>query len=397
MPWQESCAMDERMRFIVECQSGDWAMIELCERYGISRKTGYKWLERYCLEGPAGLEDRSRAPASHGRATPEHLVEAIVGLRQDRPSWGARKIIGKLMAREPDTAWPSPSTAGEILKRAGLTNKRRIRGRCPPRLGGLTVPQHANHVWGVDHKGWVRLGDGSRVEPLTMTDGFSRYLISLSATAGTTQKEAKPLFERAFLDFGLPEIIRSDNGPPFASVGAGGLTELSAWWLRLGIRHERIDPGHPQQNGRHERFHLTLLEAMQPPEPNRAAQERRFAAFAHDYNKERPHEALGQRSPASVYRASPRNMPERLPEPNYDPAAAVRRVRQNGEIKWRGELIFISSALIGEAVGVEQTETGGWLVRFCNAPLGAIDLDKRMLQRSAPKPRRKAPQTKIET
>ena len=260
-------------------------------------------------------------------------------------------------------------------------------------MGGLTVPQYANHLWGVDHKGWVRLGDGSRVEPLTMTDGFSRYLISLSATAGTTQKEAKPLFERAFLDFGLPEIIRSDNGPPFASVGAGGMTELSAWWLRLGVRHERIDPGHPQQNGRHERFHLTLLEAMQPPELNRAAQERRFAAFARDYNEERPHEALGQRSPASLYRASPRKMPERLPEPDYGPDAAVRRVRQNGEIKWRGELIFISSALVGEAVGIEQTDSGGWLVRFCDVLLGAIDLDKRTLQRSAAKTRRKALQT----
>jgi transposase InsO family protein len=388
--------MDERMRFVVESQSGEWTMTELCERYEISRKTGYKWLERYRQEGPAGLEERSRAPASHGRATPEHLIEAIVGLRRERPSWGARKIIGKLMLREPDAAWPSPSTAGEILKRAGLANKRRVRGRCPARLGELTVPQYANHVWAVDHKGWVRLGDGSRVEPLTMTDGFSRYLISLSATAGTTQKEARPAFERAFLDYGLPETIRSDNGPPFASVGAGGLTELSAWWLRLGVRHERIDPGHPQQNGRHERFHLTLLEAMEPAEPDRAAQERRFAAFARDYNEERPHEALGQRPPASLYRASPRKMPERLPEPHYGPDAAVRRVRQNGEIKWRGELIFISSALIGEAVGIDETETGDWQVRFCDVPLGAIDLDQRKLRRPAVKKRRTTAQNKIE-
>jgi len=380
MPWRESCAMDERIRFIVESQSGDWTMIELCERFGISRKTGYKWLERYRVEGPAGLEERPRAPASHGRATPEHLVEAIIGLRRERPTWGARKIIGKLCKRQPDAAWPSPSTAGEILRRAGLVNGRRLRRRGPPRLGELTTPQHANHVWGVDHKGWVRLGDGSRVEPLTMTDGFSRYLISLSATGGTTQEEAKPLFERAFLDYGLPEAIRSDNGPPFASTGASGLTALSAWWIKLGIRHERIDPGHPQQNGRHERFHLTLLEAMRPAEPNRAAQERRFAAFARDYNEERPHEALGQRTPASVYRPSPRKMPERLPEPVYPAEAAVRKVRSNGEIKWRGELVAISTALVGEAVAVEETEDAQWLVRFYDVPLGTIDMNKRKLR-----------------
>jgi putative transposase len=380
MPWRENCAMDERMRFIVEHGSNQWTMTELCERYEISRKTGYKWLERYRLEGPAGLAERSRAPASHGRATPEHLAEAIIGLRRERPTWGPRKIISKLLGRQPEAAWPRPSTAGEILKRAGLVSGRRLRRRGPPRLGELTAPQRANHVWGVDHKGWMRLGDGSRVEPLTMTDGFSRYLIRVSATGGTTQDEARPLFEQAFLDYGLPEVIRSDNGPPFASTGATGLTALSAWWIKLGIKHERIDPGHPQQNGRHERFHLTLLEAMRPAEPDRAAQERRFAAFARDYNEERPHEALGQHTPASLYRASPRKMPERLPEPVYGAEAAVRKVRSNGEIKWQGDLIHISSALVGEAVAVEETAAGQWLVRFYHAPLGMIDANKNKLR-----------------
>jgi len=383
MPWRESCAMDERMRFIVDHRSDEWTMTELCERYGVSRKTGYKWIERYRLAGPAGLAERSHAPASHGRATPEHLVAAIVGLRRERPTWGPRKIIGKLCERQPDAAWPSPSTAGDILKRAGLVSERRLRRRVPPRLGALTTPQYANHVWGVDYKGWVRLGDGSRVEPLTITDGFSRYAISLSATRGTTQEEAKPLFERAFFEYGLPEVIRSDNGPPFASTGPSGLTGLSVWWIKLGLTHERIDPGHPQQNGRHERFHLTLLEAMQPAEPDRAAQERRFAAFARDYNAERPHQALGQRTPASVYRPSPRKMPERLPEPTYPAEAAVRKVRSNGEIKWRGELIAISTALAGEAVAVEETEGAEWRVRFFDVPIGTIDLDKKKLRRLA--------------
>jgi putative transposase len=383
MPWKESCAMDERVGFINEHLSGDWTVTELCERYEISRKTGYKWIERYRAFGVAGLAEQPRAPHVHGRATPAHLVEAILGLRRERPSWGPRKILFKLSTAEPDMGWPSISTAGELLKRAGLVSDRRVRRRGPPRLGELTVPQRANHVWGVDHKGWVRLGDGSRAEPLTMTDGFSRYAISVTATGGTGHEEAKPLFERAFREHGLPEVIRSDNGTPFASIGAGGLTALSAWWIKLGIKHERIDPGHPQQNGRHERFHLTLLEAMRPPARDRAAQNRRFAAFLRDYNEERPHEALGQRTPASVYQPSPRPLPRRLPEPAYPTEAAVRRVRSNGTIKWQGDLVFISEALIGEAVAVEETEAGTWQVRFFDVPLGSIDRGKTKLRRLA--------------
>jgi hypothetical protein len=216
-----------------------------------------------------------------------------------------------------------------------------------------------------------------------MTDGYSRYLLSLTATSGTGQEEARPLFERAFEEHGLPEVIRSDNGSPFASIGAGGLTRLSAWWTKLGIRHERIDPGHPQQNGRHERFHLTLLEAMRPAPADRAAQQRRFAAFARDYNEERPHEALGQKPPASAYEVSPRRMPDHLAEPVYPAEAAVRQVRTNGVIKWRGELIYVSAALIGEAVAVDEAEDGEWAVRFFDVPLGFIDSRKHGLRRFA--------------
>lgn len=383
MPWRESCAMDQRVSFIADQQSGLLTMTELCERYEISRKTGYKWLERYRLEGPGGLADHSHAARVHGRATPQHIVDAIVGLRLERPSWGPRKIVSKLEARQGDVDWPSASTAGEILKRAGLVSSRRGRRRAPPRMGQLTVPQHANHVWALDHKGWIRLGDGSRVEPFTATDGFSRYLISLAATGSTQYAECQPLLERAFREYGLPQIIRSDNGSPFASTGITGLTALSVWWIKLGIRHERIDPGHPQQNGRHERFHLTLLEAMWPPPPTQAAQARRFAAFVRDYNEERPHESLGQRPPASVYQPSPRVMPRRLPEPDYPAEAAVRQVRSNGEIKWRGDLIHICSALDGEAVAVEETEGGSWQVRFFDVPIGIIDQKTRKLRRCA--------------
>jgi putative transposase len=227
MPWRESCAMDQRVSFIADQRSGMWTMTELCERYEISRKTGYKWLDRYQLEGPGGLTDRSHAARVHGRATPQHIVDAIVGLRLERPSWGPRKIVSKLEARQGDIDWPSASTAGEILKRAGLVSSRRPRRRAPPRMGQLTVPQHANHVWALDHKGWIRLGDGSRVEPFTVTDGFSRYLISLAATGSTQYAECQPPLERAFREYGLPQIIRSDNGSPFASTGITGLTALS--------------------------------------------------------------------------------------------------------------------------------------------------------------------------
>jgi transposase InsO family protein len=375
--------MDERVRFIADQLTGLWTMTELCERYEVSRKTGYKWLDRYRSEGASGLMERSRAAKVHGRATPQNIVDAIVGLRRERPTWGPRKIVSKLEARQADVEWPSASTAGEILKRAGLVCGHRVRRRAPPRLGQLTEPQHANHVWGLDHKGWIRLGDGSRLEPFTVTDGFSRYLIRLAATGSTQYAECKPPLERAFCEYELPEVIRSDNGSPFASTGTTGLTALSVWWIKLGIRHERIDPGHPQQNGRHERFHFTLLEAMRPPSPNRAAQARRFATFVRDYNEERPHESLGQRPPASVYRPSPRAMPKRLPEPDYLTEAAVRQVRSNGEIKWQGEFVHICSALVGEAVAIEETKDGQWQVRFFNVPIGVIDQKTRKLRRCA--------------
>ena len=357
MSWRESCAMDERVRFIVDQLTGLWTMTELCERYEVSRKTGYKWLDRYRSEGASGLMERSRAAKVHGRATPQNIVDAIVGLRRERPTWGPRKIVSKLEARQADVEWPSASTAGEILKRAGLVCGHRVRRRAPPRLGQLTEPQHANHVWGLDHKGWIRLGDGSRLEPFTVTDGFSRYLIRLAATGSTQYAECKPPLERAFCEYGLPEVIRSDNGPPFASTAAGGLGWLSVQLIKAGVKPERIKPANPQQNGCHERMHRTLKEdTANPPAANRRAQQRRFDDFRRVFNEERPHEALGLDTPAKHYQPSPRIYSGRLREPDYAADFEVRRVRSNGEIKWRGNCIFLSEALIGEPVGIVETE-----------------------------------------
>ncbi|WP_200952257.1 IS481 family transposase [Caulobacter sp. Root655] len=364
--------MDERIRFMGDWLGGEVSRTELCELYGISRKTGYKWAERYEAAGIAGLAERSRAPLDHGRATAADLVEKIVDLRRARPTWGPRKIMAKLGMLHPDLAWPSHSTAHEILKRAGLVSGRRLRRRPPPYPGVLTAAQEPNHVWAVDHKGWIVLGDGGRCEPLTLADTYSRFLLAASAGSSIRADQAKPVMERAFRTYGLPRVIRSDNGQPFASTGATGLTRLSVWWIKLGIHPERITPGRPQQNGRLERLHRTLLEAMRPAARTRTAQARRLDAFRHDYNHERPHQALGQTPPANFYAPSPRQMPSRLADPDYPAGMITRRVRPNGEIRLRGASVHISSALAGEGVGVEQTEQG-WCVWFYQEPIGLLD------------------------
>jgi transposase InsO family protein len=308
------------------------------------------------------------------------MVAAIIERKQARPSWGPRKIIASLAMGRPELAWPSASTAGEILKRVGLVAQRRRRYRVPPTLGGLTLAERPNHLWAVDHKGWVSLQNGMRCGPLTMTDSFARFVTGLKPCQSTSEAEARPAFEEAFGEYGLPEAIRSDSGAPFACSGITGLTALGVWWAKLGIRHERTAPGCPQQNGRHERFHLTLKEAMYPPSPDMAAQALRFEAFRRDFNTQRPHEALGQTPPAQHYHPSPRRMPDRLGPPQYPSSADIRRVRSNGEIKWAGDFLYVSSALIGELIAIEETDTE-LAVRFYNTPIGVIDPKQKRLKR----------------
>jgi len=372
MAWIEASVVAQRAAFVAAAMSGDAPISWLCAEYGISRKTGYKWLGRHADEGDRGLLDRSRAPKRHGRATSAEIAEAIVEMKRARPYWGPRKLLARLSHIYPDTAWPSHSTASELLKQCGLTTPKRRRRHAFATPGRLVMPERPNQVWSVDHKGWVRLGDRTRCEPLTVSCGFSRYLIALSATSGTDARQARVVFERAFAEHGLPEIIRSDNGAPFATASPSGLTALSAWWIRLGIGIERIAPGKPQQNGRHERFHLTLMETLRPPASNQARQQKRFDAFRCDYNETRPHEALGQNPPASAWRPSPRQMPRRIPEPDYAGAAAVRRVRSNGEIRWGGRLVFVSTALAGAFVALDEAAADAAIVRFYRHRVGVI-------------------------
>src|SRR5437016_11429294 len=279
MPWNETCAMTERMKFVALVEEGEETIAALCRRFGISRKTGYKLLERYAAEGVDGLCDRSHAAHHHPHAVSEIIESRIVALRSEHPSWGPRKLHARLRMIEPETHWPAVSTMGDILRRHGLVVPRRRRLAIPASTSPFADCECANDSWCVDYKGWFRTGDGRRCDPLTISDAYSRYLLRCQAVRRVDTRCARPLFEATFREYGLPRAIRSDNGPPFASCSAGGLSQLSVWWIKLGIRPERITPGQPQENGRHERLHGTLaVDACRPPAANRRAQQQRFDA-----------------------------------------------------------------------------------------------------------------------
>jgi putative transposase len=384
MPWRETHAMDERMSFIVDMQREESSLAALCRRYGVSRKTGYKWIDRFEAFGLEGLKDRSSAAHRHPNEVDGCVADEVIGVRAAHPSWGPKKIKAWLSMKWPQTVWPSQSTIGELLDRRGLVRPRRKRRQVPPQGGPLSPALCANDVWGIDFKGWFRTGDGARCEPLSLSDLSSRYVLRLQALAGIDGEQVWPILETAFFEFGLPRVVRSDNGAPFASVAAGGLSRLGVRLIKAGVVPERIKPGRPQQNGRHERMHLTLKqETASPPAQTLRQQQRRFDAFRTIFNEERPHEALGQTPPAQHYDPPPRPYSGRLREPDYAGDQIVRRVRSNGDIKWRGERLFLSQTLVGEPVGIRQTEDG--LFQVCYGPivLGAIDQDCKFTARKA--------------
>jgi transposase InsO family protein len=365
--------MELRMRLVNALLADEDSMTALCEEYEVSRKTGYKWLNRFRAQGPAGLAERSRAPHVVPWAITQAQAEAIIALRRQHPSWGAKKLRAKLLVRAPEQHWPGLSTIGDLLQRTGLSQRRKRRRRVTPTLGPVPPIVTSNEVWCVDFKGWYRTGDSAACYPLTVTDAFSRYLLCCRAVA-PDYAGCRPAFERLFREYGLPQVLLSDNGPPFASLAAGGLSRLSMWWIKLGIMPIRIMPGKPQQNGRHERMHKTLkAETAQPPAASLAAQQRRFDHFRAQFNHERPHEALGQVVPAAVYTSSLRPYPARLEDPSYANDFELRRVRSNGEIKWQGELIFIAQPLAGEVIGLHEADDGNAVVYFGPAQLGSID------------------------
>lgn len=372
MSWKETCVMEERMRFVLACEEEFDGFSDICRHFGISRKTGYKWRERYLREGVGGLVDRTRAPLYCPHSISSAQSEALLALRHRHPSWGPRKIKAWLELNVPDTAWPASSTIGLVYDRAGLTRSRKRRRRTPPfdRPFGQVV--ESNDTWCADFKGWFRTGDGVRVDPLTITDAHSRYLIRCEAVARTNEPHVWPVYLSAFREFGLPIRLRTDNGPPFATTAVGGLSRLAVKLIKAGITPERIEPGKPQQNGRHERMHLTLKnETAAPPAANLATQKTRFAKFLHIFNNERPHEALGQVPPAHIYQPSRRSFAG-LKSPEYGTAQQIRRVRSNGEIKWMGQLFFVSEALIGEPVGLREVGDDTWILTYGPVTLGTI-------------------------
>jgi transposase InsO family protein len=389
LAWKETRVQDERARFVVEADSGEFALAELCRDYGISRKTGYKWLARFETEGVAGLADRSRAPRTQPRAVSEKIEQQIVELRTRHPNWGERTLKSWLQQHDDEQAWPAAATIGALLKRRGLTvpRKRRPRARPSAELSSVTA---ANQVWGIDFKGWFRTQDGSRCDPLTITDVHSHYLLRCQVVRQCDEAHVRPLLVAVFREHGLPERIRSDNGPPFATTGRGGLSRLAVWWIRLGILPERIQPGHPQQNGRHERMHRTLKQqTTRPAARNLRAQQKAFDEFRQEYNQERPHQGLGMATPGSLYEPSGREYPRRLPELAYPAGWILRRVTDSGEVKHQGRRFFLSEVLGGEVVGLEEIDEQHYRLWFGPVELGLLDRRQWQMQESARRGRRR--------
>ncbi len=380
MPWQETNVVDERLRFLIEYLHGEDSMSALCRKYRISRKTGYLLVHRYLLEGPRGLYDHSRAPLRHPDAIPADIVSAILNLRDIHRTWGARKLLAWLIQHRPHTQWPSASTIGRILSRHGRIEGHRRRAKTPPYTQPFAPCDGPNKIWCADFKGWFRTGDGKRCEPLTVTDGYSRFVLACRALPTTSFAFVQPVFESLFRRFGLPWVIRTDNGSPFASNALGGLSRLSVWWIKLGIVPERIEPGHPEQNGRHERFHRTLkADTLTPPQPTISLQQAVFERFCREFNDERPHEALAYKTPSARYHRSQRPLPTRLLEMRYPDHMIVRNVRPSGQVRWKGKEIFISETLAGETIAFEPGDDHIFTLHYGPIQLARFDEHKHKL------------------
>ena len=378
MPWSQTSPMDQRTQFIADYLRESLNITELCDLYGVSRKTGYKWIDRYLRLGPAGLEERSRRPRHSPNETAPEIVAAFLEARRRHPSWGGKKLLTIVHKRHPRWDLPGRSTVCDILSRHGMVPKKRARRRIGHPGKPTSQILAPNDVWSADFKGQFKTRDGVYCYPLTVTDGFSRYLLGCQALHSTAVQGAKPVFTRLFRQYGLPKRIRTDNGVPFATNTLARLSSLSAWWVRLGVLPELIEPGKPQQNGRHERLHKTLkAEATKPAAGSLAAQQRQFNRFREEFNHELPHEALDQQTPGAIYQASPREMPNKLPPLEYPDRFEVRYVSANGGIRWNSQWVNVSITCAGEYVGLEEIDDGVWNVYFGPLKLGRL-LEKHM-------------------
>lgn len=376
MPWRETGPVEERFGFVSAYEAGNASMTTLCERFGVSRKTGYKWLSRYWAGGMAGLEERPRVAQRFPHKTSAEMESRLLAIKREKPHWGPKKLLVLLRRRHPGLQVPAVSTAGDILKRHGLVipcpqRRRRELRRATPLVEATAV----NECWSADHKGEFLLGDGSECYPLTLTDNFSRYLLKCTALTGINTRPARRVFEMAFEEYGLPLRIRTDNGSPFGANRGLAISSLSLWWMRLGIRHERIQAGCPQQNGRHERMHRTLkAETALKPRFHKRAQQQRFDCFQQEYNDERPHEALDMNTPGSLYTPSLRPMPRYLPPLSYPAAFERRRIGSNGRFSYERTTYFISKVLQDEEIGLELLDEDRRRLWAGRLPLGVLDL-----------------------
>ena len=373
MPWKEVDAMEQRIQFIQDWLKQTHRVIDLCALYGISRKSGYKWIDRYLHDGPDWALERSHEAALvHNRTAPE-VEQALMDMRLLHRTWGARKLLHQVGLAHSKWRLPHESTVCEMLKRHGLiTAKPRRRAIGHPGRPSSVVAG-PNDCWSADFKGQFRMGNGLYTYPLTVTDNYSRYLLGCKALTGTLLQPTKTAFTRLFKEYGLPRRIRTDNGVPFAAATLGRLSQLSVWWLRLGVMPELIQPGKPQQNGRHERMHKTLKdETTKPPGGNSSAQQRKFNYFRAEFNDVRPHEALDMNTPAQLYQASPRPMPSKLPTMEYPDRFHVRYVSANGGMRWHKQWVNVTSALVGEYVGLEAIDDGLWDVYFGVKKIGRL-------------------------
>lgn len=386
MPWKETTQVQARVRFIEDWLGKEYeSLAVLCRVHGVSRKTGYKWVGRFREGGRPGLNDQSRRWRSHPHTTAPDVVELVVGARKRHPTWGPRKLQAWLLGR----GWecPSASTIGAILKREGCVVPKRRQERTGEYSDGLSAQDSPNAVWGADFKGWFKLSTGAKCYPLTVSDGYSRYLLRCDALAHPDEEACRVAFDGLFKEYGLPQVLRTDNGTPFS--GRFGISSLSVWWVKLGIKPERIQRGKPTQNGRHERIHRTLkADAIRTGVAQRMyLQQRVFDRFRHEYNTERPHEALDYRVPASAYVASPRSYPVKLCSPEYPNDRDVYVVRADGSIRIPGRDLLLSPVLRGEPVAVEISQDDTMVVSYGPLKLGTVSAHGRFARGSRPRSR----------